>query len=178
MQITPSTGLSWSGGNSNISQWGSLRLANNASFIAGWAIDEGLIESSTLFQYDYVNGNPINKTITKADTEAFIKATLNYSLGITSPNNQSFVVGYGDFPQEPHHRDASGITDLLGYGNSIAPYDGTDNKYDIIGALVGGPTDYATESYSDMRTNYVGNEVTLDYNAAFTNNLMRAASIF
>ncbi|PSI01162.1 glycoside hydrolase family 9 protein [Synechococcus lacustris] len=178
VQITPSTGLRWSGGNSNISQWGSLRLANNASFIAGWAIDEGVIGSSTTFQYDYVNGNSITKTITKADTEAFIKATLNYSLGITSPNNQSFVVGYGDFPQEPHHRDASGITDLLGYGNSIAPYDGTDNKYDIIGALVGGPTDYATESYSDMRTNYVGNEVTLDYNAAFTNNLMRAASIF
>ena len=177
VQITPTTGLRWSGGSSNLSQWGSLRLANNAAFIAGWAIDEGIIGTSTTFQYTYTTES-IMKTITKADTEAFIKATLNYSLGITSPYNQSFVVGYGDFPQEPHHRDASGITDLLGYGNSISPYDGTDNKYDIIGALVGGPTDYATESYSDVRSNYVGNEVTLDYNAAFTNNLTRAASIF
>jgi len=177
VQITPTTGLRWSGGSSDLSQWGSLRLANNAAFIAGWAIDEGIIGTSTTFQYAYTTTS-INKTITKADTEAFIKDILNYTLGVTSPNNQSFVVGFGDYPQEPHHRDASGITDLLGYGQSISPYDGTDNKYDIIGALVGGPTDYATETYSDLRTNYVGNEVTLDYNAAFTNNLMRAVSIF
>lgn len=177
VQITPTTGLRWSGGSSDLSQWGSLRLANNAAFIAGWAIDEGIIGTSTTFQYAYTTTS-INKTITKADTEAFIKDILNYTLGVTSPNNQSFVVGFGDYPQEPHHRDASGITDLLGYGQSISPYDGTDNKYDIIGALVGGPTDYATETYSDLRTNYVGNEVTLDYNAAFTNNLIRAVSIF
>jgi hypothetical protein len=178
VQITP-TGLRWSTGAANLSQWGSLRLANNAAWIAGWAIDEGIIGSNTTFQYNYdaVANKSIMKTIKSADTEAFIKATLNYSLGVTSPNNQSFVVGFGDYPQEPHHRDASGITTLLGYGDAIDPFDGTDNKYDIIGALVGGPTDYA-ETYSDLRTNYVGNEVTLDYNAAFTNNLTRAASIF
>lgn len=40
------------------------------------------------------------------------------------------------------------------------------NYQTIYGGLVGGPTD-ASDNYSDVRSNYVGNELACDYNAGF-----------
>ena len=41
-----------------------------------------------------------------------------------------------------------------------------DNPHELLGALVGGPNDLS-DTYKDERTDYISNEVTLDYNACF-----------
>ena len=59
-----------------------------------------------------------------------------------------------------------------------------NNVYQLVGALVGGPTEGpykdstgllipgVDSSYIDQRTNYQSNEVALDYNAGYTSLLM------
>ena len=42
----------------------------------------------------------------------------------------------------------------------------TNNPHQLNGALVGGPK-YANDQFQDIRTDYIMNEVTLDYNAGF-----------
>ena len=78
---------------------------------------------------------------------------------------RSFVCGFGENPPvQPHHRGAScpdipepcGQEDL----NKLEP-----NPHVLYGALVGGP-DF-TDLYHDNRSDYVQNEVALDYNAGY-----------
>lgn len=78
------------------------------------------------------------------------------------------MVGYGvNPPVQPHHRAASCPSlpapctwDQFG---ASAP-----NPQVLMGALVGGPTGQNGDAYTDLRSDYVSNEVTVDYNAAWT----------
>jgi hypothetical protein len=137
-----------------IDEWGVLRYAAAAAF------------SSAL--YAEVTGDAAAKDLAIRQ--------LNY---ITGDNgySRSFVVGFGNNPPVyPHHRNADNLGVLLA------------------GALVGGPTqrnytqgtganaiEITTPGYEDDVNDYVGNEVTLDYNAgivglaAFGAHLQRAA---
>lgn len=75
-----------------------------------------------------------------------------------NPDGQSYVIGFGeDYPLNPHHRAASGVTDVN---------DTVDNLYTLTGALVGGPDQ--SGNYNDDRTDYVQKEVATDYNAGFS----------
>jgi hypothetical protein len=77
------------------------------------------------------------------------------------------MVGFGEnSPQNPHHRGAHGSTT-----NNIN--DPVDNRNVLVGALVGGPSAPNDNAYTDDRTNYITNEVALDYNAGFTGALAR-----
>ena len=79
-----------------------------------------------------------------------------------NPRQSSYVVGYGEnFPKQPHHRAASGVG-WEGY-NLDQP-----NEHILNGALVGGPTAPDDFAYSDKRSDYVSNEVAIDYNAGLT----------
>ena len=76
---------------------------------------------------------------------------------------RSFVVGVGeDPPRYPHHANGYGRDDL------VTNWD-LEPLHTVTGALVGGPTSSRTEGfppgYADDLEDYVGNEVTLDYNA-------------
>jgi hypothetical protein len=51
--------------------------------------------------------------------------------------------------------------------------DPVTNRHVLSGALVGGPSSPDDNAYSDDRTNYITNEVALDYNAGFTGALAR-----
>jgi hypothetical protein len=51
-----------------------------------------------------------------------------------------------------------------------------NNRHILYGALVGGPSSASDTAYTDDRTNYVTNEVALDYNAGFTGALARMVS--
>ncbi|MCR5305163.1 MAG: glycoside hydrolase family 9 protein, partial [Oscillospiraceae bacterium] len=78
-------------------------------------------------------------------------------------NGQSFCLVCGFKPnasKNPHHRAASGTN------SASEQNDGVQNKYTLIGALCGGPVD-ANGTYKDVRSDYKGNEVALDYNAGF-----------
>lgn len=134
-------GLAW------LDQWGSLRYAANASFLAFvWA------------------DTPLGDTSKKPAYRSFAESQINYMLG-DNPANRSYVIGFGNNPPvNPHHRTAHGAW----YNDIKAP---ADNRHILFGALVGGPDQ--NDSYTDDRTDYQQNEVATDYNAAFYGALAR-----
>jgi len=133
-----------------ISQWGSLRYAANTAFLAD-------VYAATV--------NDPGNSYTKLAQD-----TLNYILG-ENPRNSSYMVGYGNnFPQQPHSRNASGVG-WDGFRN------GLPNAHINFGALVGGPTKADDFSYTDLRSDYVSNEVALDYNAGLTGALARSVEL-
>lgn len=86
------------------------------------------------------------------------KSQMDYILG-DNPMHRCYEVGYADNSAvQPHHRASHGSLT-----NSME--DPKDAKHVLWGALVGGPDfeDY----HEDDRTNYVYNEVAIDYNAGF-----------
>jgi endoglucanase len=130
-----------SGGLRHISQWGSLRYAANTAMVAG-VVADSLIDP----------GGTYSKLA--ADT-------IDYILG-DNPRQSSYVVGYGtNAPQQPHHRGASGVG-WEGFRN------GLPNAHTLYGALVGGPDRPNDFSYADVRSDYIRNEVAIDYNAGFS----------
>ena len=82
-------------------------------------------------------------------------------------SGRSFVVGFGEnYPKQPHHKaaacDSPPAECTWDTFNNVAQ----DNPHELLGALVGGPKDQG-DTYQDLRTDYITNEVTLDYNAGF-----------
>jgi len=139
------------GGLAWISEWGSLRYSANTAFLAG-------VYSDTVNDY---NGRYSN----------FANSQIDYILG-KNPNNRSYEVGFGNnSPVNPHHRAAHGSLT-----NNIN--DPVINRHVLTGALVGGPSAPNDNAYVDDRTNYITNEVALDYNAAFTGALARMYNEF
>jgi len=69
------------------SQWGSLRYAANAAYLALLSAKENINSESY---------------------KTFAKSQVDYFLGISSHNNQfSYVVGFGSsYPKQPHHKAA------------------------------------------------------------------------
>ena len=141
------------GGLAVLGRWGSLRYAANTAFIAGVYSDhltEYNLDEAKAQQYDQ-----------------FAQQQIDYILG-DNPNNFSYMIGFGEnYPQQPHHRSASGATDWSGYDTP------DPNKYILYGALVGGPGSTDDNDYVDGRTDFQGNEVALDYNAGLTGALAR-----
>ncbi|NER23880.1 MAG: hypothetical protein F6J96_24880 [Symploca sp. SIO1C2] len=98
------------------------------------------------------------------DYSDFAEGQIDYILG-DNPQEFSYMVGFGDnYPLNYHHRAASGVTDID---------DPRDNLYTLYGALVGGPAAADDADYVDERTDYIRNEVALDYNAGLTGALAR-----
>lgn len=94
-----------------------------------------------------------------SEANTWAQGQINYMLG-TNPQSRSYVCGFGNNPPiNPHHRAAHGSTT-----NDIN--NPTNNKHILHGALVGGPD--KNDYYLDSRTDYIKNEVAIDYNAAFT----------
>ncbi len=84
------------------------------------------------------------------------KSQMNYLMG-DNPINRCYIVGYSDISVKfPHHRAASGLSKCE---------DTDPQKYVLYGALVGGPG--ANDEHNDVTADYIYNEVTIDYNAAF-----------
>jgi len=138
------------GGLRYISPWGSLRYAANTAMLAG-VVADALIDPNGAY-----SGLALD--------------TLDYILG-DNPRQSSYVVGYGDnFPQQPHHRAASGVG-WDDFNSSIA------NQNILYGALVGGPSQANDFAYNDARSDYISNEVAIDYNAGFTSALAFAANM-
>lgn len=130
------------GGLSFLSQWGSVRYANNQAFID--AIYVGLEKADR----QHI-----------ADANSYIERTVNYTLG---SSGQNFMVGYNSqSPKNPHHRAAHGC-----WSNNLNAEPAT-SRHTLVGAVVGGPSG-ANDSYKDDRSDYIANEVACDYNAGFT----------
>ncbi|MEN1988380.1 glycoside hydrolase family 9 protein [Paenibacillus hubeiensis] len=139
------------GGLAWLDQWGSLRYAANAAFIS------------------FVYSDWVNDPAKKARYRDFAVSQINYILG-DNPRQGSYVVGYGQNPpQHPHHRTAHGS-----WANSEnIP---ASHRHTLYGAMVGGPD--ASDGYTDSISDYVSNEVAIDYNAAFTGALAKMNLLF
>ncbi|NUT50327.1 MAG: endoglucanase [Saccharothrix sp.] len=137
------------GGQAVLDTWGSLRYAANTAFVA-------------LVYSDWLRERDATKAATYHD---FGVRQINYALG-DNPRNSSFVVGFGaNPPRNPHHRTAHGA-----WADTMQ--DPVTSRHILYGALVGGPSTN-NDAYKDDRTDYVANEVALDYNAGFTGALAR-----
>lgn len=84
------------------------------------------------------------------------KSQMEYLLGDNNAGT-AYVVGYNENAVKyPHHRAASGLT---------MAEDTREQKHVLYGALVGGPDQ--NDNHSDTTNDWIYNEVTIDYNAAF-----------
>ncbi len=129
--------LETAGGYAFLNQWGSARYNTAMQLIA--------------YVYDKYNndGKP-------SEYSDWAKSQMDYLLG-DNPLNRAYVVGYDDNAAKfPHHRAASGLTKCE---------DPDEHRYVLYGALVGGPD--GQDNHIDITSDYIYNEVTIDYNAAF-----------
>ncbi|KAK4290658.1 hypothetical protein Pmani_036457 [Petrolisthes manimaculis] len=124
-----------------IRKWGSLRYAANVAFVCLRAADLGINTE----QY-----------------RSFAEQQIHYMLGDAG---RSYVVGFGhNPPQRPHHGSSSCKDPPALCTWDDFNYNGP-NPQVLYGALVGGPDE--NDNYNDVRSDYVSNEVTCDYNAGF-----------
>jgi endoglucanase len=81
-----------------------------------------------------------------------------------NPQSRSFIIGWGtNPPAHPHHRNAYGYEDDVGWDADTPALDNTRPYHHLlVGALVGGPN---LDGYEDTVNDYVHNEVAIDYNA-------------
>lgn len=95
-----------------------------------------------------------------ADMKSWAKSQSQYLLG-NNPLGKSYMMGFTNkYCLQPHH--AAGHASIWG-----EPDKPTENRHILYGALVNGPTDFATDGHVDKRGNFAANEVTIDYNGAF-----------
>jgi len=129
--------LETSGGYAFLSKWGSARYNTAMQLIA--------------LVYDKYtnNGKP-------SEYSDWAKGQMEYIMG-NNPLGRSYIVGYNENSAKyPHHRAASGLTKCE---------DPDEQRYVLYGALVGGPD--GEDNHIDETKDYIYNEVTIDYNAAF-----------
>ncbi len=125
------------GGYAYLSTWGSARY-NTAMQLIGLVYDK------------YTNdGKP-------GEFSEWAKGQMEYIMG-DNPLERSYIVGYNENSVKfPHHRAASGLTKCE---------DPDEHRYVLYGALAGGPD--GSDKHNDTTADWIYNEVTIDYNAAF-----------
>ena len=142
--ITGEAGKITDGGYFWLNKWGSARYNTAAQF--------------TALVYDkYQKGKdvyePSHPDYYFSD---WARGQMEYILG-DNPIERCYVVGYAENSAKyPHHRAASGLT---------MAEDTAEHKHVLWGALVGGPD--KADQHVDTTADWVYNEVTIDYNAAF-----------
>jgi len=127
-----------------IQQWGSNRHAGNVAF-------------ACLAHAKHTSEGSFNN---------FGRDQVDKLLGDEATGLRSFVVGYGhNPPTQPHHRPSSCPDRPASCGWSEYNLN-QPNPQLLTGALVGGVRSQ-NGNYEDKRSDYVQNEVALDYNAGF-----------
>ncbi len=98
------------------------------------------------------------KATGKTEFADWAKGQMEYIMG-SNPMNRSYIVGYSEnCAKHPHHRAAHG-------SKTLNMDDPEEHCHTLWGALVGGPD--LEDFHNDVTSDYVYNEVAVDYNAAF-----------
>jgi endoglucanase len=135
------------------SEWGALRYATTQGFVA------------------LVYGDQVTDAGLKQRYTDFARGQINYALG-DNPYQRSYVLGFGSNPmQSVHHSTAFGRAD--GW-DSFKP--GIKPRHLLYGALLGGPD--VQDKFTEDVTNYVTNEVSIDYNAGYMGALARLSKLY
>ena len=148
------------GGQTHLTQWGSNRHASNFAFIClGVRFRKECVFLMINFPLQAANAG-----IKTAEYTKYAEGQVGYMLG---DFGRSYVVGFGvNPPKQPHHKAAACESAPAQCTWDTFSDTSRDNPHELLGALVGGPSN-EWDSYVDDRTNYITNEVTLDYNAGF-----------
>ncbi|WP_127532586.1 glycoside hydrolase family 9 protein [Paenibacillus kobensis] len=96
----------------------------------------------------------------RTDFAEWAKGQMDYIMG-DNPMGYSYIVGFPTVEgsaKHPHHRAAHGSKT----NSMLVP---ADDRHTLWGALVGGPN--ANDVHNDVTTDYISNEVAVDYNAGF-----------
>ena len=110
-----------------------------------------------------------NKSKNNENFVKWSKSQMDYILG-DNPMKRSYEVGYSDISAvNPHHRASHGSLTNSMLEPEVA-------KHTLWGALVGGPD--KEDIHKDIRTDFVYNEVAVDYNAAFVGALAGLYEIY
>ncbi len=146
----------WAGANALLGDWNSVRSnlssaqGSNYVFIDQW----GSARYNTALQ---LVGLVYDKHNNSNTYSSWAKGQMEFIMG-NNNQNKCYIVGYNQYSVKyPHHRASSGFFDAQ---------DTSPHKYVLVGALASGPED-AGGSHNDVTKNYIGNEVAIDYNAAF-----------
>ncbi|MBE6877372.1 MAG: glycoside hydrolase, partial [Ruminococcus sp.] len=131
-----------------LNTWGSARY-NTAAQLIGLVYDK---YNNNMQPSKYSNWAKKQMEYIMGDND------IEYSeLGDGSHGSRCFVVGFNENScAYPHHRAASGLTKCE---------DPAPQRHVLYGALVGGPD--ADDKHNDITSDWIYNEVTIDYNAAF-----------
>ena len=147
------------GGYAYLNDWGSARY-NTAMQLILLLIDKYHNNGPTEYsewakkQMDIILGN---NDVTFTERVNSNKAGLTDYSEDELHGSRSLVVGYNDDSVKyPHHRAASGLLEAT---------DTREQRHILWGALAGGFD--ANDAHDDYTNNYILNEVTIDYNAAF-----------
>lgn len=139
------------GGHAKLDSWGSFRYVSTTALFA------------------FVYSDKLNDTVKKARYHDFAVKQINYILG-DNPRKASYIVGFGqNYPQHPHHRTAHSP-----WGQEMDTP--AEHRHILYGALVGSVD--STDGFNDIISDYVSNEVAIDYNAGLTGALARMYSEF
>ena len=134
------------GGHARLDQWGSLRYAAYTAMIG------------------FIYSDHITDATKKARYHDFGVRQINYILG-QNPRNSSYIIGFGNnSPQHPHHRTAHGSWAQ----QQTIP---ATHRHILYGALVGSPN--ADDTFNDSISDYVANEVDIEYNGPLVGALAR-----
>jgi Glycosyl hydrolase family 9/Legume lectin domain/PA14 domain len=134
-------------------QWGSLRHATTQGFMA---IAYSDLTPDTTRQTRY---------------QSFAANQVNYALG-ENPYGRSYMLGFGNNPMRAvHHSTAYAPTAGWANFNPTSPLYQPFPRYTLYGGLLGGPGQQ--DQFTEDVTNYVTNEVAIDYNAGLTGVLAR-----
>ncbi|MCM1529923.1 MAG: glycoside hydrolase family 9 protein [Alistipes sp.] len=130
-------GLESPGGYAFLNQWGSARYNTAMQLIA--------------LVYDKYNNNG-----KPGEYSEWAEGQMKYIMG-NNPLDRCYIVGYNEKSVKyPHHRAASGL---------LTAEDTREQRHVLWGALAGGPD--GSDNHNDTTNDYIYNEVTIDYNAAF-----------
>lgn len=146
--------------------WASVSKAVNAYMSGGvgtitpggyfWLDTWGSARYNTAAQLMALVYDKYNNNGKSGEFSEWAKGQMEYILG-KNPMNRSYVVGYNENSAKyPHHRASSGLTKCE---------DTAEQRHVLYGALVGGPD--ANDKHNDVTADWIYNEVTIDYNAAF-----------
>lgn len=147
----------WSvlGSNVNATKNGCTNVDNGFTWLAKWA-------SNRYNANMQLEGLIYDKYMDKDYYTSWAEGQMKFIMG-NNTKKQCYVVGYNENSSKyPHHRASSGYPNFPDQG-----YQKSTQKYTLLGALVGG-IESSDGTYHDDSSDYYCNEVTLDYNAAFT----------
>jgi hypothetical protein len=154
-------------------KWNNLQFVTSASFLLAAYSDALAAARAATVQCSSGPAAP-------SELMAFAKSQVDYILG-NNPRGASYMVGYGVYPQQVHHRGAS-IVSVNSNPSFVSCHDGYAKWYGrkdsnpnlLDGAIVGGPDDH--DYFADERNNYEQTEATTYNNAPFMGVLARLAS--